>query len=651
MSGSGNTVTSVSPSGDPRVDGSLRGVMWFGGITYSDPDSPSDYQVGYSSDPNKNGISVQNDGFSQLSAAQLMSLHFALNSEMLTQPAGAAGFSVEGFTNLTIDYAGSGSGAGTIRMANSSDTASAYAFYPSTSREGGDAWMGPAARNPVAGDYSWFATLHEVGHSLGLKHSHDTSFFGALPDAVNSMEFSLMTYATYIGDLSDVVNFESYGAPQTYMMLDIAALQHMYGADYTTNSGDTEYSWDPNTGETFVNGQSAIKPGSNRIFSTVWDGGGNDTYNLINYSSGVTVDLNPGSHSVFSANQLANLGGGPNGGFARGNIFNALLHQGDERSLVENAIGGRGNDTLIGNQADNSLLAHFGNDRLTGNGGNDTLIGGDGNDWIEGESGNNPLPFGHTAGADNIAAGTGDDVVLAGGGNDLVHGEADNDTIVGEGGDDVLYGGDGNDAVDGRQGGDVLFGGTGVDILFGDADGDTLYGGEGNDVMMGERGVDSVLGALDILYGEAGDDLLDGSAGDDRIYGGVGNDVINGDYGSDMIVGGFGADICLGSGASEYSAAQVGNDLFVFTSMADAGDRIWGFDTRLGDTDGIDLRALFDEIGYGGTNPLGEGFLALLQSGNDCIVAIDTNGGGDAFVGLLTLHGVPSLTTDVFLFQ
>ncbi len=35
------------------------------------------------------------------------------------------------------------------------------------------------------------------------------------------------------------------------MIDDIAALQYMYGANYTTYSGDTTYTWSPTTGEEF----------------------------------------------------------------------------------------------------------------------------------------------------------------------------------------------------------------------------------------------------------------------------------------------------------------------------------------------------------------------------------------------------------------
>ena len=123
-----------------------------------------------------------------------------------------------------------------------------------------------------------------------------TSGSGSLPAELNSLEFSLMTYSTYVGQ-SPVgrLTFEQWSAPQTYMMLDIAALQYMYGADYTINSTDTVYTWSPATGETYVNGNLAIDPGGNRIFATIWDGGGIDTYDLSNYTTGVTVDLGPGT--------------------------------------------------------------------------------------------------------------------------------------------------------------------------------------------------------------------------------------------------------------------------------------------------------------------------------------------------------------------
>ena len=62
---------------------------------------------------------------------------------------------------------------------------------------------------------------------------------------------------------------------------------------------------------------------------------------------------------------------------AHGNVSNAHRYlNSDARSLIENAIGGTGNDTLRGNTADNTLTGGIGNDTLQGDLGNDTLAGG-----------------------------------------------------------------------------------------------------------------------------------------------------------------------------------------------------------------------------------------------------------------------------------
>ena len=69
--------------------------------------------------------------------------------------------------------------------------------------------------------------------------------------------------------------------------------------------------------------------------------------------------------------QLANLG---NGHTAIGNIANAYLYNNNPASLIENAIGGSGNDTITGNTANNKLTGGAGNDTLDGVSGTDTAV-------------------------------------------------------------------------------------------------------------------------------------------------------------------------------------------------------------------------------------------------------------------------------------
>ena len=155
------------------------------------------------------------------------------------------------------------------------------------------------------------------------------------------------------------------------MVYDIAALQYMYGANYSTNSGDTVYKWNPTTGQETINGVAQTAPGGNTVFMTIWDGGGNDTYDFSNYTTNLSVNLQPGSWTTVSATQLANLGAGHT---AIGNIANAYLNNNNPASLVENAVGGTGNDTITGNIANNKLTGGAGNDTLDGVSGTDTAV-------------------------------------------------------------------------------------------------------------------------------------------------------------------------------------------------------------------------------------------------------------------------------------
>ena len=103
-----------------------------------------------------------------------------------------------------------------------------------------------------------------------------------------------MSYRSYVGDKTNgEYSNETFGYPQTLMMYDIAALQYMYGVEWTP-SADTRYMWSNTTGQEFINGVGQPIPDANRIFMTIWDGGGNDTLDFSNYTTNLLVDLQPG---------------------------------------------------------------------------------------------------------------------------------------------------------------------------------------------------------------------------------------------------------------------------------------------------------------------------------------------------------------------
>lgn len=66
-----------------------------------------------------------------------------------------------------------------------------------------------------------------------------------------------MTYSDRPGHKDWILSYQ----PTTSMMLDIKAIQYLYGANMATHSGDDTY---------------IFEQGSN-YFETIWDAGGNDT--------------------------------------------------------------------------------------------------------------------------------------------------------------------------------------------------------------------------------------------------------------------------------------------------------------------------------------------------------------------------------------
>jgi len=353
------TTAAVNPSGNQDIDGLLYDRKWaVNAFTFSFPSSFSFYESGSA----PNGETTNN--FDVLNSAQ----QNFVRQWVLLQFSSVINVTFNEITESTTEHAD-------FRFAKSDAPSTAWAYLPSSSGAGGDSWYrnsGGIYDNPIKGNYAAHTFLHEFGHAMGLEHGHDPSnTWGVLPAAHDSLEYSVMTYRSYVGGSTDGYTYESWGAPQTLMQNDIAALQYLYGANFNTNNGNTTYTCSPTTGEMFINAVGQGAPGGNRIFMTLWDGGGSDTYDFSNYSTNLSINLQPGQWTTTSSAQLANLGSGH---MARGNIANALLYNNDQRSLIENAIGGSGSDTIIGNEADNSLRGHQGNDTIDGLTGTDSAI-------------------------------------------------------------------------------------------------------------------------------------------------------------------------------------------------------------------------------------------------------------------------------------
>ena len=376
----------VAPTGKAQIDGLLFGRKWSqSSLTYSFPNSfEDDYGATYDNYASHAASFAPAPERLQTSVRRWLTDISAVTQLSFTE--------LEGPENSTT-----ADGNATIRVAMSNDPVPAYAYEPSPSTEAGDVWFNRAEyglefEQARPGDYAWHTIGHEIAHGLGLKHGHERGGVAgvALPSELDSMEFSIMTYRSYVDqDLNGFyANADGHYA-QSLMMLDIAALQTLYGANFNTNADDTEYRFSPTTGEVLINGQSQGTPTTNTIFRTVWDGGGIDTYNASNYETDLRLNLTPGASvdlDVGGTAQRANLGyaDDPDRYYARGHVFNALPFNDDPRSLIENAIGGRGDDDIIGNSAANRLEGRGGDDRINGRDGRDTLLDGFGQDELTG---------------------------------------------------------------------------------------------------------------------------------------------------------------------------------------------------------------------------------------------------------------------------
>ncbi|MHC2086577.1 M10 family metallopeptidase [Methylobacterium sp. CM6244] len=530
-------------AGEDHIDGVLIGAKWtIGTLTYSFPASGSFYEgSGYEENPGQFGDPLYHQAFNP---QQQEATRYTLDL-------------VASYTNLNFqEITETATTHAELRFSQTfwKEEGSAHANFPSSNLQAGDVWFGtysdqPFYSVPAIGNWGQATNMHEIGHALGLKHGHqdytyvplngDLGLAGspprygtaALPLEKDGQDWSLMTYRSDPTNFDHPFEGEGFNQPQTYMQDDIAALQFLYGANFQTQSGNTTYRWDTKTGELSIDGIGQGAPTANKISMTVWDGNGRDTYDLSNYATALDVDLRPGAFSTFSTAQLVNhqaYSGGD--AIAVGNVANALLHQGDLRSLIENAIGGRGHDRIVGNTADNRLDGGLSSDKMFGLTGNDTYLVDDGRDVV---------------------------VEWAGQGTDYVRSSVS--YALGENVEHLILIGNAATKATGNDGANALRGNAGDNAL---------NGGAGHDRLYGNDGADTLLGGL-------GNDRLEGGAGNDRLYGGWGNDVLIGDRGDNVLIGGRGDDqFFLGAGAnrSVFDIHSGHDTLFDFS--ASSGDRI-----------------------------------------------------------------------------
>lgn len=201
------------------------------------------------------------------------------------------------------------------------------------------------------GSQGWFLLMHELGHSLGLKHPHDDGGTGHPTFkelGIGQLDRDYVSVMSYNDDANwNIFEWD----PATPMIFDVIGLHYLYGPNQSANAGDTLYRVD-----------------RSELYQTVWDASGEDTISVAGSGEGWYVELPNHTISSLIDTRIGHV--------APAQEVNLPF----PHSLVwlagefEHVIGSAFADTILGNDLANTIRPLGGNDWIDSGAGRDRVV-------------------------------------------------------------------------------------------------------------------------------------------------------------------------------------------------------------------------------------------------------------------------------------
>ncbi len=345
-------VNNVKPTADKQVNAVLAGGnAWWNtgaGADGADPAAAADHTLTYSFRTSAAGLgAMDGNGFQALTDAQKDVIRDALDY-------------IATIANLT--FTEDAGGAGQLQFgSNSQASSAAYAYLPNQGSQGGDVYL---ANNTASfsnasswdkGGYEWETIIHEIGHALGLKHPGNYNAGGGgatgpfLSKSLDHRNNSLMSYNNDAKTMHLVENngagglTSSYVNPDSFQILDIAALQYLYGAAQTASASTYAFTDD-------------------EVFSrTIYDANAGSRIDLSAMTRASVLDLRGGQRSSIGLRDAyADTGltkeqyaAATSGGVKLSKLIGTPTYTGASNlglargSQIRTAVGGAGDDAFI----------------------------------------------------------------------------------------------------------------------------------------------------------------------------------------------------------------------------------------------------------------------------------------------------------------